>query len=194
MKELILVFGPRSSGTRFFSELLIRSGAVGDSDNSQRLDALSGFNSGYKAECSREDSLELIQGEGYAVLRRSIPHGSGFPYPDQEISDFSKLNCSLAITFWMQRDIHAAASSMLKIGHERDYHRAIGSIVTAYRLFLMGCGPFIPVTYELLGEANYVQKLYEIAGVNLTCPSDTNFVNGNAKHYALPLPEAAKAA
>lgn len=181
VKRLVIVAGPRSSGTRYFTGLLIRSGAVGDDGHIQRLDAISMADYGYKPDTENE-ARELIEGKGYVVLRRSIPHGNGWPNIDDEIDGFAELGCPIECVFWMQRDVHCTCSSMVDVGHEKTYRDALDSIHTAYRNHIPWGGMFVPVTYELLGDSSYVQRLFDVAGLDLKAPRKTRFVNKNDAH------------
>jgi len=180
MKQLILVFGPRSSGTRFFTGLLIRCGAVGDDGHEQRLDAMSNYWSGYIPRCSFNEAFELLDGGGYAVLRRSIPHGSGYPNIEPEQLGFMDLGVETKCVFWMQRDVFATCKSMVDSKHERTMDAALESVQLALERIAL---PVIPVTYEMLGHNLYVNNLFKLAGLSLRVKGPTGFIDGNRKYY-----------
>lgn len=184
MKKLILVLGPRSSGTRIFTKLLISAGVVGDGDNGQRLARISPYDSGHSEPGTREEAESMLQGNGYCVLRRSFPHGMGWPDPMVDAEAFKQIGSDLACAFLMQRDVYAMCQSMVIQGHEPTFESAFSSLNLARTKLSALSFDLIPVSYELLNQPLYVMRLIEIAGIDIPLLPDTRlFKNENAKHY-----------
>lgn len=180
--KLILVLGPRSSGTRYLARYLVECGAAGDSGHLQRLDALDPWDFGFNVKIDRQVIRDLLDRHSCAVLRRSLPHGNGWPDFDLTLPALEEFGLSVDCALVLHRDLFANAASMIAEGHENEQDKALDSMREAYRRIYALPVPTFPVTYERLGDTGYLQNLFSLAGIELPVKTPS-YVNRNSKHY-----------
>jgi hypothetical protein len=121
-RKAYIVVGPESSGTRVVTRLLVEAGCVGVYSHKQPLDAF---------VKSGKYSLDKHGEDAKFVLRRSIPHGTGFPDLKQIEDRFKSHGCA---TTWILilREWTALALSKVGQGHARSLDQARAAIQPQY--------------------------------------------------------------
>lgn len=188
MKPTILVAGPRSSGTRLMTRILVESGCFGDFTHHQRMDA---FDRGFPLlnrempEYSIAEILEESKPYEYAVIRRSFPHGCGWPDVADLRDSLHGRGFRLDTAFWMFRNREANAQSMFKRGHTRSLNDASDSIdeATARISGILRAGlDLYAIHFARLRELEYVQSIFRRANIALNPKNDFVF-DADAKHF-----------
>lgn len=160
-----LVFGPESSGTRFFTEMFINAGCYGDSGHNQRLD-------------------NKIEGENI-VWRRSFPHFIQKEYVDIEdmLEQLDDYDVTVIVTM---RDWHAMAGSQVRNRHGVDSgEKAIKNIKRAYKHIFKSIIDndldFVTVNYEQITQRGQegINKFLNMFGL----VGSIKVKDGNKKYY-----------
>ena len=187
MKRTILVAGPRSSGTRLMTRILVESGCFGDFTHNQRMDA---FDIGFptlNSEMPPYDMAELMEESkpyDFAVIRRSYPHGAGFADVVALRESLTKHGFYLDTALWMFRNPDANAKSMLNQGHVATIEDARASVKEALNhlpSILISEVALYAVEFANLIQPPYVKRLLERADIALTPKSDFVF-DADSKH------------
>lgn len=172
-----LVIGPESSGTRLVTRLLISAGVYGDDGHVQRLD--------------RDGAIERAPTLPF-VVRRSLPHGGGWP---DLFSLYDRISGRLAaenagepgvvITL---RDFDVLALSQVRNHHVRDVETArrhINRAILEIGAFIVAVRPkswFISYESLVLHPKQVQESLYRWAGVP-SGSAPAYIYDGDKKYY-----------
>lgn len=145
----ILVFGAESSGTRLWTEILIRAGCYGQSTHVQSMDAW--------ADCMVKDRN--------LAWRRSLPHGKKWPLVCDMVTTMKSWNLDVHVLVTM-RDYYSMIQSQLGARHVKTTDEARDNILRAYESIFSGVGrtgvPLVCASYEAL-----IQRPEKTAGRTL---------------------------
>jgi hypothetical protein len=167
-KRAFLVLGPESSGTKLFTEILIKAGCDGHNGNVQRWDT------------------ELPAGD-LIVWRRSVPHGLD-DYPDicAMVEKLRGLDYEV-FAYVTTRDWTSILNSRVLQGGIQSYELAAERIQWPYPHIFSQLQqadvPFVMVSYEAVTEygEKSIQRLLKIFGLEL--PELPEIYTGNEKYY-----------
>ena len=175
-KEIILVFGGESTGTRIVTECIIKTGYEGSSKHQQPLDD------------------ENVKYSEKMVYRRSFPHSSEWPDTDAIYERFSKLGYNIRVVIttrdwycmWRSNERnerkHINEKNRIEVFNET-YNR-IFSFVNKYDL------KYMVMSYEALVyyKHEYLRLMFEMFDLKNTDLSELNLMDGNSKWYRPDVP------
>jgi hypothetical protein len=178
--KAFLVAGPESSGTRMVTEALIKAGAFGQSSHAQEMDDLNFF--------GRPDLI---------VLRRSVPHGNG--WPDLTVIIRNMIRAGYAVSPIMTyRDKDYCIQSQMRAARQMAAEQGLPHIVkestlrafyfTAYQnifshLAAAGMLPIICHYSSFVNNAEYRAVFFNQLG--LPCP-DLELFDANMQYQDVP--------
>lgn len=169
MKKLYIVLGAESTGTRYFTEILVKSGIYGDYGHEQRLDTESATRSPI-------------------VIRRSYPHKQKYPSLSELIGTFG-IKPSEIFVYITIRDFHCACSSSIANGHilDKTFASALLRYQKAYKLMLRQIDEwnldYVFVNYESLWNREYIAALFAIGNITNCIPNVIDYIDGDSKYY-----------
>lgn len=169
MKRAILVLGAECSGTRYWTDLLIRAGCAGSAEHIQPWDSTS------------PEHEELI------VWRRSFPHGGQWPGIPQLAHLLRQRHYEVSGLVCLRGFFSICSGQAGK--HQPTFQEAEQAVQFAYKLIFTGITvanlPYWIANYEAaaLRPEAYCQRLLKRLGLN-TVPAQ--FVDGNEKYYEQP--------
>ncbi len=147
-KRAILVLGPESSGTRFWTQILIKAGCFGDDGHRQKWDV------------TPPDNERLI------VWRRSVPHAGELPRLEEMVSSLREENYEV-VAYVTNRDWFCMMNSQ-EGKHVDELSGAFGNLQIAYPFIFKNLEkleiPFAVISYEaiLRRKSEYVNKMLEM--------------------------------
>lgn len=111
------IMGPESSGTRMLTKAFCNLGIYGDSGHSQRM-----------------DNLNFSQTPASLVIRRSIPHGGGWPQIAGIVNKLSQAGYQSITPILILRNMGVVARSQVQRGHVKSESEARVNITRAVNL------------------------------------------------------------
>jgi hypothetical protein len=180
------VLGPESSGTRMLTEFLMRAGCCGDCTHTQLID--------------HSDFRELPR---QFVLRRSLPHGEG--WPDIQGLTEQIISAGYAVEYLViLRDKDYCVASQIRSMHEEDERQCRYNILHALEIIFEAADALsiLPevVLYEPFVRYESVRRGL-VGRLRLNYPEGMVFVSGNDKYevnrrpnstFSPPVVESAK--
>lgn len=167
-KRAYFVVGPESSGTRLWTDILIRAGCYGQSGHSQKM-----------------DGLMFADQPARIAFRRSLPHTGSWPPLTHIIERMEAADYEVTVVK-TDRDPYYTVRSQLRIGHVSNAEQARSNIARAHQeihkaVKATGCR-FTLVSYELLVEMPdwYISHRLELLG--LPRVEGYEIRDGNAKY------------
>lgn len=167
-KKAFLVFGPESSGTRFFTSVLIKAGCNGDNSHDQKWD-------------HQNPHGDLI------VWRRSFPHFAERIYEDIPKMVAQLKNLGYCVNaFVTTRDWKSMLDSQLSVPHIRNLEEGLNNLQRAYPYIFSSLAsldvPFVVVSYEaiLLYKHEYLKETLATFGLDY---NEVEIKDGNSKYY-----------
>ena len=167
-KRCIFVFGPESSGTRLWTQILVGAGCDGTGNHDQPFDKVDPID-------------DLI------VWRRSFPYAARWPVIEDLARRLDALGYDQFHALVPTRDWHAMMGSQVRHAHVGNRAAALTHLIRAYpSIFcqLDDCGiPFTVVSFEALVQrpVAYMRETKHLLG--LEAPRGIIVYDANAKWY-----------
>ena len=165
----ILVFGPESSGTRLWTQILIAAGCHGSAEHYQSWDG-------------KPPVGDLI------VWRRSFPHSGKWPVVRHMVERLEDAGYDDVQALVATRDWHATIQSQIKHGHVRSREKALLHLRRAYPTIfgqLDDCRiPFEVVSFEALVARPEQYMAVTLASLGMGPPRGIDIYDANAKWYS----------
>jgi hypothetical protein len=119
-KQVVIVVGPESAGTRLATRLLVAHGCWGDAGHAQQLD-------GAVKERDAALAAGLAGSAARVVFRRSYPHGGQWPDLREIVSLFEAAGFAPLVVV-VRRNWPCTALSQVSAGHTPDVAAAMENI------------------------------------------------------------------
>lgn len=168
-KTAFLVFGPESSGNRFWMKNLVACGCAGSGEIDQPWD-------------SGPPAGELV------AWRKSFPHGGEWTNIPRFVAALWGAGYEVR-AYMTNREWHSTALSQIQHKHVCSYENGTRNLRRAHAVIASGLSdleiPWLAIQYEQLGCLEYRTAMLAAFGLSFTSPVP-EFAGQNAKYYAAP--------